>query len=174
MSFDDDSQLDGWDLNTLKDEVIRLRDAIRSHRDEKGHDRCWLDDIELYKSLPEGTFGIDLALPPKEEFIKNCERYHAHRQDPTNPALTFIRQAKKEPLSPDQWLPVPYEPAPGSKWKHFKGGTYSIVYIARDCEDPNHFLIVYRSREHGTIWVRDYTNFTERASNGLPRFESID
>lgn len=150
MFFDDDSQLDGWDLNTAKDEIIRLRNSIRAHRDEKGHDRCWLDDVELYAILPEGTFGIDLALPPKDEFIKNCERYHAHRQDPSNPALTFIRQ--KSTVTLEEWLPVPTTPANGSKWKHYKGGVYSIVYTVRDCEDPNNFLVVYRNVEHGTIW----------------------
>src|SRR5574337_22320 len=79
-------------LHSMTKKVQDLRDAIRRHRDEKGHDRCWLDDLELYKSLPEGLKDVDLTLPSRDEFITNCERYHAHRQDPTNPNLTFIRQ----------------------------------------------------------------------------------
>lgn len=28
-----------------------LESAIRKHRDQRGDDRCWLDDEELYKTL---------------------------------------------------------------------------------------------------------------------------
>lgn len=85
---EDWDQLDGWKKDELKSEIIRLRAAIRKHRDEKAHDRCWLDDQELYQTLPEADPG-DLALPPKEEFIENCHRYWEHRRDPS---VTFIRQ----------------------------------------------------------------------------------
>jgi hypothetical protein len=37
--------------------LLRLRRAehgIRAHRDARGDDRCWRDDEELYKLLPEG------------------------------------------------------------------------------------------------------------------------
>ena len=60
-------------------EVMRLRAAIRQHRDEKGHGRCWLDDQTLYQILPEAT-EADLTLPPKEEFLTNCEIYWRTRQ----------------------------------------------------------------------------------------------
>lgn len=80
-------------LKELGAEVTKLRNAIRAHRDEKGHDRCWLDDQELYKALPEGLAEVDQTLPPKEEFIANCHRYHAHRQDSR---LSFIRQKDSE------------------------------------------------------------------------------
>lgn len=60
-------------------EIMRLRAAIRQHRDEKGHGRCWLDDQALYQNLPETT-QADFALPPKEEFLSNCEIYWRTRQ----------------------------------------------------------------------------------------------
>lgn len=60
-------------------EIERLRDAIRLHRDEKGHDRCWLDDERLYSVLPEGE-KADMILPCREEFLANCARYWADRQ----------------------------------------------------------------------------------------------
>jgi hypothetical protein len=60
-------------------EIKRLRSAIRQHRDEKGHGRCWLDDQTLYRSLPE-TAQADFTLPPKEEFLTNCEIYWRTRQ----------------------------------------------------------------------------------------------
>ena len=52
-----------------------LRGAIRTHRDEKGHDRCWKDHEKLYAILPEpGPEGAG-TLPPHDEFLTNCERY---------------------------------------------------------------------------------------------------
>lgn len=63
-------------------EVERLRAAIRQHRDQRGDDRCWLDDARLYRSLgadPEDC-NIDGTLPPKCEFLKSCERYWEQRQ----------------------------------------------------------------------------------------------
>lgn len=53
----------------------RLRQAIRKHRDARGNDRCWQNDIELYKEL-----GEDLPdgpeLPPREAFLNNCSSYY--------------------------------------------------------------------------------------------------
>lgn len=54
-----------------------LASAIRKHRDEKGHDRCWLDDVALYAVL--GEEKSDGALPPRAEFLSNCERYYEVR-----------------------------------------------------------------------------------------------
>lgn len=59
------------------------RAAIRKHRDEKGHDRCWLDDLVLYRMLPEGIGDADLTLPPKEEFLRGCDRYYELRRAKT-------------------------------------------------------------------------------------------
>lgn len=68
----------------LQEEVLRLRNGIRKHRDERGHNRCWLDDQELYNLLPEQT-QADTKLPPKDEFLKNCEKYWQERQKPNDP-----------------------------------------------------------------------------------------
>lgn len=58
--------------------IHELETAIRKHRDAKGHDRCWLDDIELYKVL--GEESPDLSLPPKDEFLRECEKYYECRR----------------------------------------------------------------------------------------------
>jgi hypothetical protein len=60
-------------------EVERLRQAIRNHRDQRGDDRCWLDDEELYKALPEGY-----TPPPRSETVELdcCRRYIATRHHP--------------------------------------------------------------------------------------------
>lgn len=62
-------------------ELDKLRNAIRYHRDQKGHDRCWLDDIKLYELLPEGVADYDGSLPPEEEFLENCKCYYKLRTD---------------------------------------------------------------------------------------------
>lgn len=61
-------------------EIARLRCAIRDHRDQKLHDRCWLDDQELYAVLPEGLPDGTGELPPKNEFLSGCARYYELRK----------------------------------------------------------------------------------------------
>ena len=69
-----DVDLDMMNANELKNEVVRLRNAIREHRNQRGDDRCWMDDHVLYMNLPEKDSGIT-TLPAKEEFLNNCARY---------------------------------------------------------------------------------------------------
>ena len=63
---------------TDRERVVLLEDAIRRHRDQRGDDRCWLDDAELYSVLGEGQ--PDTTLPPQEEFLSNCARFFECRQ----------------------------------------------------------------------------------------------
>ncbi len=67
--------------DAARKEVERLQTAIRNHRDQKGDDRCWLDDAELYKVLPEGPQPLN-QVPPEAEFLANCARYHKSRTVP--------------------------------------------------------------------------------------------
>ncbi len=76
-----DQDLDGQSSDELRGEVIRLRQAIRLHRDEKGHGRCWLDDARLYAVLPEQT-QAETQLPSKPEFLRNCDLFWEDRQKP--------------------------------------------------------------------------------------------
>lgn len=62
-----------------RDEAARLERAIRHHRDQRGDDRCWLDDVLLYESLPGGAKLADQRLPPPEEMLANCKRFIASR-----------------------------------------------------------------------------------------------
>lgn len=75
-----DGDLRNMTHSACEGEVMRLRNAIRLHRDVKRHDRCWINDYELYSVLPEGVAEADLKLPPKDEFITNCEEYWFKRQ----------------------------------------------------------------------------------------------
>lgn len=63
----------------VKQQRDGLRDAIRKHRDQKGDDRCWMDDELLYQTLPEGY------MPPKRDSsveLKLCEQYIKCRHHP--------------------------------------------------------------------------------------------
>lgn len=62
------------DMSAIYDELVALRAGIRKHRAARGHDRCWENDLELYKLLPE-TPPQSPQLPPKPEFLAACERY---------------------------------------------------------------------------------------------------
>jgi hypothetical protein len=76
-----DADLKQLNNDALVQEVMRLRDGIRYHRDQKGDDRCWVDDLRLYDLLPEKT-GHDSTLPTREKFLANCARFHDTRQVP--------------------------------------------------------------------------------------------
>lgn len=60
-------------------EVERLRAAVRAHRDERGDNRCWLDDETLYRVLPEGF------TPPARDSaveLERCKAFIASRHHP--------------------------------------------------------------------------------------------
>jgi hypothetical protein len=67
-------------------EKDNLVNAIRKHRDQRGDDRCWLDDEELYTVLGEPQPNTRLV--PKEQFLSNCSRFWEHRQNPNQPYET--------------------------------------------------------------------------------------
>ena len=59
-------------------------------------------------------------------------------------------------------------------YKHYKGGLYKVIGIAKDSE-TNEQLVVYRSAEDGRqLWVRPLAMFKDKVKVGnksLPRFE---
>jgi len=60
------------------DRAIKMEIAIRKHWHQKGHDRCWENDEELYKLLPEYSVhgAVDRRLPSKGEFLTRCAGYY--------------------------------------------------------------------------------------------------
>ena len=57
------------------------------------------------------------------------------------------------------------EPKAGEKYLHFKGKEYEIVCVARDCEDVDRKVVVYRALYDsddfgfGAVWVRELEDF---------------
>lgn len=74
-----DNDLANMKFEDLQQEVMKLRSAIRYHRDQKGDDNCWLDSKTLYDVLPE-KIGVSPELPDKQLMMINCSRYYDCRK----------------------------------------------------------------------------------------------
>ena len=59
--------------NAEQSELEHIRDAVRKHRDAKGHDRCWLLDHDLYRAVLPDEPIPDFQLPPRFEFDQGCQ-----------------------------------------------------------------------------------------------------
>ena len=68
-----DQELGALSQKELVQEVIRLRDGIRRHRDSVGHDLCW-HHPQLWALLPESIDPLP-PVPDWPQFIRGCIRY---------------------------------------------------------------------------------------------------
>ena len=62
-----------------------------------------------------------------------------------------------------------------TKYKHYKGGMYSFVAKAK-CSETQKDLVVYKSEETDTVWVRPLKEFASRVEiegKLIPRFELV-
>ena len=59
--------------------VSELEEGVRAHRDQKGDDRCWMDDETLYRLLPE---GYDPPARDSRVELAMCEKFIACRHNP--------------------------------------------------------------------------------------------
>ena len=80
-----DSDLASLTREQLMEEVRRLRDGIRRHRDATGHELCWHHPA-LWGLLPEATDPIP-TVPTWPAFLQGCIRYRESldTQAPTAP-----------------------------------------------------------------------------------------
>jgi uncharacterized small protein (DUF1192 family) len=71
-------------IERLQAELERLKAAVRLHYDQRGDDRCHLDDLKLYHdALGIAPDPYVTALPPDEDMEESCRRYRRQRQCPT-------------------------------------------------------------------------------------------
>jgi hypothetical protein len=68
-----DEDLDTLSREALIDEVRKLRNAIRVHRDSSMHDLCW-HHPEMWSLLPEKT-DPQPVVPEWPRFLEGCIRY---------------------------------------------------------------------------------------------------
>lgn len=68
-----DTDLERMSRDELIEEVKKLRQAIRRHRDSSGHELCWHHPA-LWGLLPEKTDPVP-QVPDWPEFLQGCLRY---------------------------------------------------------------------------------------------------
>jgi len=68
-----DEDLDLLSQAQLVAEVVKLRHAIRMHRDSTGHALCW-HHPDLWSLLPERTPPA-IAVPAWPQFMRGCIKY---------------------------------------------------------------------------------------------------
>lgn len=90
-----DYDLYGINESNLKSLLIKTRTAIRKHRDQRGDDRCWLDDEELYNILPEGKNDADTRLNEPEVMLEHCKKYIECRHNPDQKYISPQREIEK-------------------------------------------------------------------------------
>ena len=68
-----DDDLGAMSREQLMEEVRRLRQGIRAHRDGTGHDLCW-HHPQLWGLLPEKSDPLP-TVPMWPEFLRGCLAY---------------------------------------------------------------------------------------------------
>lgn len=68
-----DNDLQSLSREQLLAEVVKLRNAIRIHRDSTGHDLCW-HHPDLWALLPEKVSPA-VIVPAWPKFMQGCVKY---------------------------------------------------------------------------------------------------
>lgn len=79
-------------LDMSQERVRELEDGIRKHRDQRGDDRCWLDDEELYRLLPE---GYTPSVRDSSVELEMCKKYIACRHNPNTEYVSPQRRIEE-------------------------------------------------------------------------------
>src|ERR1041385_8612590 len=93
--------------NVVKERIIEIRNAIRAHRDALGDDRCWLDDFNIWKYLPDPPKAKNMS--PADGMIR-CEKFYTLRRvriiKPNSPDAILDPVLWDSDLwEPDRYLP---------------------------------------------------------------------
>ena len=65
---------------------------------------------------------------------------------------------------------------PGQIWRHFKGGVYRVLYLAKHSETEEELVIYTKNDSGGTVWARPasmWLETVERDGKSQPRFALI-
>ena len=68
-----DADLEGLSRDELLAELVKLRNAVRAHRDSSGHQLCW-HHPDLWNLLPEPS-RVRPIVPEWPVFLRGCLRY---------------------------------------------------------------------------------------------------
>ena len=100
-----DDLFPGWreeasEIAELRQQLAALHAAIRKHRDQRGDDRCWMDDEQLYEALPEGY------TPPARDSaveLERCRQFIASRWHPATAYVSPQRRIEELEAEVDQY-----------------------------------------------------------------------
>lgn len=95
-------------VNAVQDENKRLRALITKHHSERGHERCWESDAELYRGI--GLDPGEPEMPPIEEHRRRCDEWRAAKYGclPSSEPVAVVQDlammvrvllSKKKPVS---------------------------------------------------------------------------
>jgi hypothetical protein len=73
-------------------------------------------------------------------------------------------------------MPTPDNPVRPGRYRHFKGGEYEVLGVARHSETHEWYVVYRPLYGAGEMWVRPLAMFAEQVThNGLlvPRFEYL-
>jgi hypothetical protein len=93
-----DEDLQAMSREQLIDEVRKLRDGIRVHRDSSGHELCWHHPA-LWALLPERTDPVP-TVPTWPEFLRGCLRYRQSLDEQLPDAPRSDRAYQPRPTDP--------------------------------------------------------------------------
>ncbi len=89
-----DEDLEKMTRGELVEEVKKLRQGIRAHRDSTGHDLCWFHP-DLWNLLPE-KYDLEISVPDWPQFMEGCVRYRRSLDEQLPDAPRTVEKFVKE------------------------------------------------------------------------------
>ncbi|MDP3698311.1 MAG: hypothetical protein Q8R47_01860 [Nanoarchaeota archaeon] len=153
------------------DTIKGLRKVIRYHRDQKGDDRCWVDDHLVWNSLPETKQVV--KLPTYDEGMRRCRAFFKYRN-----ANSVDEISAAAVLDPAKWDNDLAGMNPGELTHEFstlenaiRKHSY-IVYRERTAEDDRELYSVLPEKIPADFRLPCEEDFlgTTRTDAGCPQF----
>lgn len=113
--------------------------------------------------------SADFRLPEDQ-----CQNAEPQQEAPAAEESTEAPVVEEKAVEVEE-VPVP-QPVHLGKYRHFKGGEYEVVGIAKHSETKEE-MVVYKNAMDGSLWVRPYAMFNEvieRDGKKMLRFAPTD
>ncbi len=78
----------------------QFRREIRWHRDQKGDDRCWVDDFRVWQLLEDSPPRL-VHLPSYDAMMARCEAFYVHRRADTPDPVPTTANTNQTPWDDD-------------------------------------------------------------------------
>ncbi|MBR7038608.1 MAG: DUF1653 domain-containing protein [Oscillospiraceae bacterium] len=97
---------------------------------------------------------------------------HIHMEPHSSMIIVNDDIVNLQPEPQEAPVEAPREIHEGQRYRHFKGGLYSILGVATHSETLEE-MVVYRSEADGNVWVRPKSMFMDKVGDGY-RFTLLD